>query len=59
MSHPNLPSLPSNVEIINNVKDIHMPGSGRMLCIECCKPWPCQTFAYVDGLLAARGKDPR
>lgn len=49
----NLDSLPGNVTIINEIREMH-PSHGVATCPECGKPAPCPTNAYVNGLLSAR-----
>lgn len=49
--------MPDAFELIAAIKDMHTHHDGGGACRECGQPHPCRTYAYVDGLLAARFED--
>src|SRR5689334_20018578 len=53
----NANTVPDVFELIAAIKDMHTHHDGGGACRECGQPHPCNTYAYVDGLLAARFED--
>jgi hypothetical protein len=47
-------AMPNVFELITTIKDMHTHHDGGGACRECGQAHPCRTYAYVDGLLAAR-----
>ena len=43
-------------KVIAHIKDMHTASKGRY-CPECEQTFPCNTYEYVDGLLASRFDD--